>query len=96
MRVQVLTQDWIEMKRIAIQRLQKAQAENLCLACMCSLEGEKRVVRGLHYRCYTATMRAIAARKWTEKDRIADAKLLPGEPGGRKPSNPVSIEASNS
>lgn len=94
MRVSFFRHEWIEMKRSAIARVEKCRRENLCVACMESLDGEKRVLRGCHERCHAATMRAIQRGDVTEEARIAEGKLLEKSPGGRKPSNPVSIELS--
>lgn len=92
MRVRIWRDDWIDMKRSSVSRIDKCRRENLCVACLGSLEGEKRVLRGCHERCHAATMRAIAKGATTEQARIADGKLLERSPGGRKPSNPVTVE----
>lgn len=93
MKVQIQVSDWVEMKRSAMQRIEKCKRENLCVACLGSLDGEKKVVRGCHERCYAATQKAIRTKKFTEAQRIADGKFLAAEPGGRKPCNPVTVEA---
>lgn len=96
MRVSFLRVEWLEMKRSAVARVEKCRRENLCVACMESLDGEKRVLRGCHERCHAATMRAIARGDVSEESRISDGKLLEKSPGGRKPSNPVTVELSGS
>lgn len=92
MRVRIFKDEWVEMKRSAMQRIERCKKENLCVACMESLEGEKRVLRGCHERCHSATMRAIAKGVVTEELRVADGKLLERSPGGRKPCNAVTVE----
>ncbi len=96
MRVQIQVFDWVDMKRSAMQRIEKCKRENLCVACLESLEGEKKVVRGCHERCYAATQKARRLKKFTESQRVAEGKFLAKEPGGRKPSNPVTVEAAGS
>lgn len=91
MRVRIAIEGWAEVKRGAVQRVVRCQQQKLCLACEQPL-GECRVVRGCHERCAKATYRAIEAGKTSDKQRIEDGKWLPAEPGGRKPSNPVSME----
>lgn len=90
----VYVQEIIEMRKAALDRITKCKQENLCVACLGSLEGEKRVIRGCHYRCEQATLKAIREGKWTEKARIQAGKFLP-KAGGRPISNPVSIEAAS-
>jgi len=92
MRVALIEIGYIEVKRSAKQRLAKAEDEKLCVACMKPL-GEGRVKRGCHERCYRATLRAIEKGQLTLADRLADGKILEAGDGGRRPSNPVSIEA---
>lgn len=92
MRVALIEIRYIEVKRAAKQRLATAEAEELCVACMKPL-GETRVKRGCHERCYRATLRAIEKGRFTLADRLADGKILEAGEAGRKPSNPVSIEA---
>jgi hypothetical protein len=93
MRIQIYVPSWIEMKRAAIQRLAKCKEENLCVACLKPIEVGKKVVRGCHEYCHTVTLEAVKAGTYTEAERIASGKLLTKETGGRKPSNPVAIEA---
>jgi hypothetical protein len=91
MRVCVRSIEWIEMKKNVAMLVAKLQAEGKCLACGLPLDGGK-VVRGAHEKCAKATYRAIAAGKTTDAKRVEDGKWLPAENGGRKPSNPVTIE----
>ena len=92
MKVAVIEIRYVEVKRSAKQRLAKAEAEGLCVACLEPL-GEGTIKRGCHERCYIATRRQIDRGVWTMEDRLADGKILEADTGGRKPSNPVSIEA---
>lgn len=80
------------MKRSAKQRLARAERESLCVACMKPLDNGT-IKRGCHERCYRATLRAIEKGRMTMADRLAEGKILEAEDGGRKPSNPVSVEA---
>jgi hypothetical protein len=91
MRVRISIEGWVEVKRGAVQRVAKCQSQKLCLACEQPL-GDCRVVRGCHERCAKATYRAIESGKTTDAKRIEEGKWLTAEQGGRKPSNPVSIE----
>lgn len=91
MQAKIYETRYIEVKKSAQQRIAKAAAENLCVACMQPHDGT-RVIRGTHERCYRATLRAIESGKTTDEKRVADGKLLEAESGGRKASNPVSVD----
>ncbi len=93
MRLEVLESKYVQLRRPAQERLTKATQEHLCVACLQPL-GSGKVKRGCHEGCYRATLRAIDAGKWTESQRVEEGKLLPHGKCGRKPTNPVSIEAS--
>jgi hypothetical protein len=94
MQVVVYVQELVEMRKAAFDRITKCKNENLCVACLGSLDGEKRVIRGCHYRCQQATLKAIKEGKFTEKARIASGKFL-AKAGGRPISNPVALEAAS-
>lgn len=94
MKVAVWEVRYVDMKRNAKQRIAKAEREGLCVACMEPL-GDGVVKRGCHEKCYAATRRAIKRGVWTLSDRLAEGKLLEYSTPGRKPTNPVSIEAAN-
>lgn len=94
MRVAITELRWVEVRKPARERLAKAEKEGLCVACMQPLDGETPI-RGCHSRCYRATRRAILAEKFTESERVEAGKLLEKLDPGRKPCNPVSIEANN-
>lgn len=78
------------MDRTARIRVNKCEKEGLCYACMKPLSG--RVVRKCHEACARATYRAIQRGECTDEQRIAEGKWSEASPGGRKPSNPVTIE----
>jgi hypothetical protein len=84
---------WIEITRNVLMSVSKLQADGNCLACGLPL-GNGKKVRGCHEKCAKATYRCIAAGKTTDEKRVEEGKWLPAETGGRKPSNPVSIELS--
>lgn len=90
----VFAKEVIEMRKASLDRIARCKSESLCVACLESLEGEKRVIRGCHYRCQQATLKAIKEGKFTEKDRVQAGKFLP-KSGGRPISNPVAIEAAS-
>lgn len=90
MQVFMLEKRYVEVRKAARERLEKAEKEHLCVACMEALNG--RPMRGMHMRCYHATMRAIRTGKTTEEDRVAQGKMLEPAKTGRKPSNPVTQE----
>lgn len=92
MKVAVVEIRYVEVKRSAKQRLAKAESEGLCVACMKPL-GDGRIKRGCHESCYVATRRQIERGVWTMEERLAEGKILEADPGGRKPTNPVTIEA---
>lgn len=94
MQVVIYVQELVDMRKAALDRIAKCRAENLCVACLGSLEGEKRIVRGCHYRCQQATRKAIKEGKFTEKQRVQAGKFLP-KLTGRPISNPVAIEAAS-
>ena len=83
---------YVKVKKTAIERIAKAESEGLCLACLEPI-GESRVVRMCHERCARATQRAIERGDFTEAERIASGKYGASSPGGRPPSNPVTLEA---
>jgi hypothetical protein len=91
MKLEIRRTEWITVKESAKKRLERADAEGLCVACMEKLDGS-RVVRGCHERCYRATERAIKRGETSEKERVGEGKLLPSKSGGGKPSNPVTLE----
>lgn len=93
MQIAIKETRWIEVRKIALERLQKCERENLCVACMEPMGGDKPI-RGCHIRCYHATRRAILAGKVTEAERLKAGKLTVPR-GGRPPVNPVTVELSN-
>lgn len=94
MRVQVFSIGYVEMKRSAVQRVAKCQAEGLCCSCLEPLIPGERVVRGCHVRCAKATYRAIEAGKLSDKEQVESGEWLPAGTGGRKPTIAVSKKAS--
>lgn len=74
-----------------MDRLIKAREQHLCVACMQPLDGDTPI-RGCHVRCHRATLRAIERGETTEVERVNEGKLLPAKKGGRKRSNPVSMD----
>jgi len=83
------------MRKAARERIEKCRREKLCVACLGSIVNEERVVRGCHYRCQQATLRAIKEGKFTDEERVEAGKFLKPLPGGRPVSNPVSVEAAS-
>lgn len=80
------------MDREAKLRINKCDKEGFCYACMKPLYG--RVVRKCHEKCARATYRAIARGDFNDNERVAEGKWAEADPGGRKPSNPVTIATS--
>lgn len=95
MRVAVTRVEWIEVNREARKRIAKCEAEGLCCACLQPIVAG-RVIRGCHDKCAAATYRAIKAGKFTDAQRVSEGKWLEHGTVGRKPSNPVSVEANAS
>lgn len=91
MQVAVTEIRYVEVKKSARDRLAKAEKECLCVACMEPL-GDGVIKRGCHEKCYQATRRMIQRGLTTEADRVAAGKLLESDQGGRKPSNPVTLD----
>jgi len=89
----VMTERFVEMNAAAEARLTKARKEQLCVACMQPLNGE-RSIRGCHVCCHRATLRAIDRGDTTEMQRVLEGKFLPPAKGGRKISNPVTKDVS--
>jgi hypothetical protein len=87
MRIEVLQMGFVEVDQAALDRIEYAKANNLCVACLDKppLPAHKGCCGG----CYSATRRALNDGKTTEAERIAEGKLLPGGKRGRKPSNAV-------
>lgn len=94
MQVAVFEKRWIEVRKAARERIAKCEKESLCVACLGQLKANEHTIRGCHVKCYHATYRAIREGKMTDAERVAAGKLLENQPKGRKPSNPVSVEAS--
>jgi hypothetical protein len=84
---------WIAMDPSVKARLDRASAENLCVACLQPFAKDEVADRGCHGRCAKATRRAIKEGIYTERQRIAEGKLLPVNIAGRPRTNPVSVEA---
>lgn len=82
------------MRKSAKERIERCIREGLCAACLQPFEEGERSIRLNHVRCYHATRRAIKAGKTTDEERIAEGKILRSQEGGRRPSNPVSIDLS--
>lgn len=93
MRVQVFSIGFVEMKRSAVQRVAKCQAEGLCCSCLEPLVADAKVVRGCHERCAKATYRAIESGRLTDNGQVESGEWLPAESGGRKPTIAVSKKA---
>ncbi len=91
MQVTIYAVRQINVERSAIERIRKCREQDLCVACEQPLYGES--VRGCHWKCYKATMRAIERGELTEEQRVREGKLLASRRAGRPPSNPVTIEA---
>lgn len=81
------------MKRSAVQRVAKCQAEGLCCSCLEPFIPGEKIVRGTHVRCAKATYRAIEAGRLTDEGQVQAGEWLPAEPGGRKPTIAVSKKA---
>jgi hypothetical protein len=94
MRVSITEKRWVEVRKSARDRLSKCSSEGLCVACMEPIDEGEKPIRGCHVACYHATRRAILAGKFTDAQRVEAGKLLEQQERGRKPSNPVSREAS--
>ncbi|AMV31273.1 hypothetical protein VN12_04085 [Pirellula sp. SH-Sr6A] len=94
MRIQTFVMGFVDMKRAAIQRVAKCQAEGLCLSCLEPLDPGKTVVRGCHMRCAKATYRMIADGRLTDEQQVQAGEWLPASKGGRKPTLAVSKKAS--
>lgn len=92
MKARVQQKKWISVRKDVVLRLQKCVKENLCCACLEPL-GDKKPIRGCHPACAKATYRAIEKGAFTDEQRVADGKWLQAASAGRKPSNPVSVEA---
>lgn len=93
MKVRVLIEEWVEVRREARERLKSCQKNGLCPACLQPL-GDSPTKRGVHERCYYATYRAVKAGKVTWAERVRQGKLLEAGTPGRPPSNPVTAELS--
>lgn len=93
MRVRVLVEKWVIVKKSAVERLQKCQRERLCLACMQPLKEGEKPIRGCHSKCARATYRAISSGAFTDAQRVSEGKWLDRDRPGPKPTNPVTEEA---
>lgn len=92
MRVAIAMRRWVEVRKAARERTEKAAREGLCTGCM-QPKGDGRIVRGQHFStCYKASLRAIKTGLTTEKELVADGRMLPKATPGRKASNPITLE----
>lgn len=83
----------IRVGKTEAKRIEEHVEARVCLACDCKVEEDRRYLRGLCEGCHRATLRAIARGDFSEEDRIKKGKLLAKASGGRKPTNPVTIDA---
>lgn len=83
----------VRLGKSAQKRLHKCNEKGLCLACEQPIKDGEHVVRGIHLRCYHATLRAIKRGDFTDDQRVREGRMLQAKPGGRPPTNPVSVEA---
>lgn len=90
----ILEPRFVTVKRNALRRIAKAQAENLCFACLEPLSGT--VKRHCHERCYRATLRQVEKGATTIEQRVSEGKLAGDADKGRPPSNPVTMELQGS
>ena len=81
------------MEKEAARKVEIALDARRCLACDEEVPEDRRYLRGLCEGCHRATLRAIARGDFTEEERIKKGKLLAKATGGRKPTNPVTIDA---
>lgn len=96
MQVAVIQKRFVEVRKAARERIEKAERENLCLGCLKPIVGSEKTMRKQHLRCYYATLRAINAGKTTEEEMVSQGKLAECAKPGRKASNPISVEFSGS
>jgi len=103
MQVTVFEKRVLQVRESARQRIEKAELEHLCVACLeplVAVFGEKGEflkwdqIRQCHPKCYHATLRAIKAGKTTEQERMTEGKFGQRGFGGPKPSNPVTKDVS--
>lgn len=81
----------IKLSPSGMARTRKCSRDGLCHACLLPA-GPGRMIRGNHESCRKLQQIAIARGELTEDGLVRDGKILPSK-GGRKPSNPVTIEA---
>lgn len=93
MRLEIRKTGWVTVKKVAKDRLAKCEGEGLCCACLERIKEGQRPIRGMHPACYYATQYGIKTGKFTESERVKEGKMLPPGKPGRKPTNPVSLEA---
>lgn len=86
MYVEISRKIMVKLKRGAATRIENCQQNNLCLACLLPLKG--RVIRGVHESC----RKLLSAEYDDDEQCVAEGRMLEPKPG-RKPSNPVTIEA---
>ena len=92
MRVRILVEKWVEMKKSVVDKITRCKRDQVCLACDKPIE-TGRTVRGCHERCARATYRAILRGDFTDEQRVQQGKWLDAQSGGRPASNPVTVEA---
>ena len=71
----------------AAERVEKAEENGLCLACLEPLGRSDRQIRGVHDTCYKALMRACKRGDVTEQDLIRQGRLFAAKKAGRKPNH---------
>lgn len=88
----MLEKRYVEVRKVARERLKKAEREHLCRGCMQPIVAGEKVMRGDHLRCYYAILRAIKSGRTTEDQMVSEGRMLEAAKSGRKPSNPVTVE----
>jgi len=74
----------VEVSADVADRVARLSRAGKCLLCGESLDGEERVKRGLHARCYLTARTAIVRGETTEAQLIAEGRLGPPGKAGRR------------
>lgn len=82
----------VKRPKDAEQRIATLRAENKCLGCERVVVKGERVSRGLCGTCYHGMLHAKRKKRITEAALIREGRLLPSDPGGRKPKNSFTRE----
>lgn len=88
MRVQVTYKDdaVVQMESDTSNQVAREIENRICLGCKERIPDGKRVIRGLHEKCYRAAHRMICSKQVSERALIKAGRILPTGGIGKAPT----------